>query len=301
MEGELAGPPRAQRAPRRRPRVRVPIPGGTDARTAHIPSRAQRGSMSMSALEVSDLSVEAGGTTVVEGLDFALAAGDKVGVVGRNGAGKTSTLRVLAGEEPAAAGTVVRRGAVGYLRQDPRQHRADDGTSALEYVLAARGLVDLSEGSRRLGSQLEERASEDQVARFARLEDEYRTVRRVSRRSRRRGRSSPDSGWPRTVSTSGGGALRRRTPPARARADPVRRLRPAAARRADEPPRRGRQGLADAVPRGLRGRAPRRQPRHRRCSTPRSPASCTSTATGSSSTGGRTRSTAKRGRATRSV
>ena len=85
----------------------------------------------MTSLEVTDLSVEAGGTTVVEGFSFMLRAGDKVGVVGRNGAGKTSTLKVLAGEAPAAAGTIVRRGALGYLRQDPRQqeierHEADE-------------------------------------------------------------------------------------------------------------------------------------------------------------------------------
>jgi ATPase subunit of ABC transporter with duplicated ATPase domains len=97
----------------------------------------------MNALEVTGLSVEAGGLNVVEGLDLTLTPGDKVGMVGRNGAGKTSTLKVLAGEMPAAAGAVGRRGAVGYLRQDPRQHRAYDGTSGIEYLLAARGLVDL--------------------------------------------------------------------------------------------------------------------------------------------------------------
>ena len=129
--------------------------------------------MSVTALEVTDLSVEAGGSTVVEGLDFVLTAGDKVGMVGRNGAGKTSTLKVLAGEEPAAAGTVRRHGAVGYLRQDPRQHRADDGTTGIEYLLAARGLVELQRGVEKARLQLEERSSEDHVARFARLEDEY--------------------------------------------------------------------------------------------------------------------------------
>ncbi|HWL91540.1 MAG TPA: ATP-binding cassette domain-containing protein, partial [Actinomycetota bacterium] len=97
----------------------------------------------MNALEVTGLGVEAGGMTVVEGLDLILTSGDKVGVIGRNGAGKTSTLKVLAGEMPASAGTVKRRGAVGYPRQDPRQHRADDGTSGIEYLLAAKGLVDL--------------------------------------------------------------------------------------------------------------------------------------------------------------
>ena len=81
---------------------------------------------------------------VVRELTFRLAAGDKVGVVGRNGAGKTSLLRVLAGEELPAGGTVTRRGRVGYLRQDPRQHRADDDTMALEHILAARDLVELA-------------------------------------------------------------------------------------------------------------------------------------------------------------
>src|SRR4026207_2403788 len=93
----------------------------------------------MNALEVTGLSVEAGGMNVVEGLDLLLTSGDKVGMVGRNGAGKTSTLKVLAGEMPAAAGAVRRHGAVGYLRQDPRQHRADAGTSGTEYTRVAPG------------------------------------------------------------------------------------------------------------------------------------------------------------------
>jgi ATPase subunit of ABC transporter with duplicated ATPase domains len=138
-----------------------------------MPTHTQRRSASVNALEVSGLSVEAGGVNVVEGLDLTITAGDKVGVVGRNGAGKTSTLEVLAGEMPVAAGTVRRGGAVGYLRQDPRQHRGDDATSGIEYLLAARGLVDLQRGVEKARLQLEERASEDHVARFARLEEEY--------------------------------------------------------------------------------------------------------------------------------
>jgi ATPase subunit of ABC transporter with duplicated ATPase domains len=125
-------------------------------------------------LEVHDLVVEVGGRVVVDGLSLDLRSGDKVGVVGRNGAGKTSTLRVLAGELPAAAGSVVRRGAVGYLRQDPRQHRADDGSSGLEHVLAARGLVDLARELERSRLALEETVNDRRVARFARLEEEFR-------------------------------------------------------------------------------------------------------------------------------
>ncbi|MGZ4150631.1 MAG: ribosomal protection-like ABC-F family protein [Actinomycetota bacterium] len=127
----------------------------------------------MSTLEVHDLTVEVAGHPVVEGLELSLRPGDKVGVVGRNGAGKTSTLKVLAGEEEPATGTIAHRGAVGYLRQDPRQHRADDEHTGLEHVLSARGVVDLARRLEKARIQLEESHSERNVARFARLEDEY--------------------------------------------------------------------------------------------------------------------------------
>jgi ATPase subunit of ABC transporter with duplicated ATPase domains len=130
----------------------------------------------MTVLEVRDLTVEAGGAPVVRDLTFDLRAGDKVGVVGRNGAGKTSTLKVLAGEEPPAGGSVTARGSIGYLRQDPRQHRADDVVSGLDHILAARGLVDLARAVEKARLQLEEHPGEREVKRFTRLEEEYTLV-----------------------------------------------------------------------------------------------------------------------------
>ena len=120
----------------------------------------------MTTLDVRDLSVEVGGKTVVQGLSFTLRAGDKMGVVGRNGAGKTSLLRVLAGEDLPLAGAVTHVGALGYLRQDPRQHRADDHITGLEHILAARDLVDLGRRLEKARIQLEESHAERNVARF---------------------------------------------------------------------------------------------------------------------------------------
>ena len=130
----------------------------------------------MTTLEVHELEVEAGGRTVVEGLSFTARAGDKVGVVGRNGAGKTSTLRVLAGEAPPLQGTVNRRGDVGYLRQDPRQHRDDDEATGLEHILAARDLVELARRTEKARVALEEAHTDRNVSRFARLEEQYRDL-----------------------------------------------------------------------------------------------------------------------------
>ncbi len=71
-------------------------------------------------------------------VSFQVAAGDKVGLVGRNGAGKTTLTRILAGESLPAAGAVTRSGQIGYLPQDPRT--GDLGQLARDRILSARGL-----------------------------------------------------------------------------------------------------------------------------------------------------------------
>src|SRR5688500_19935562 len=97
----------------------------------------------MTALEVTGLSVEAGGATVVEDLDLVLTAGDKVGMVGRNGAGKTSTLKVLAGEGPVAAGPRTGRGGLGSFRKIPGHYPPGAASTAAVYAPAPRGAADL--------------------------------------------------------------------------------------------------------------------------------------------------------------
>ncbi|MGZ5398475.1 MAG: ABC-F family ATP-binding cassette domain-containing protein [Nocardioides sp.] len=84
------------------------------------------------------LEVRAGARLLMEDVTFRVAAGDKVGLVGRNGAGKTTLTRILAGDALPAAGQVLRTGEVGYLPQDPRI--GDPEVLALNRILSARGL-----------------------------------------------------------------------------------------------------------------------------------------------------------------
>jgi ATPase subunit of ABC transporter with duplicated ATPase domains len=130
----------------------------------------------VSVLELRDLAVEVAGRLIVQGLDLTLRAGDKVGVVGRNGAGKTSLLRVVAGEAPALAGRAIVRGRLGYLRQDPRQHQAEPEHSGLAHVLQSRGLQEMAERMEKHRLAIEERPTEANVRRFARLEERYRAA-----------------------------------------------------------------------------------------------------------------------------
>jgi ATPase subunit of ABC transporter with duplicated ATPase domains len=84
------------------------------------------------------LEVRAGARLLMADVSFRVAAGDKIGLVGRNGAGKTTLTRILAGEGLPAGGTVTRTGEIGYLPQDPRA--SDPEMLALHRILSARGL-----------------------------------------------------------------------------------------------------------------------------------------------------------------
>ena len=84
------------------------------------------------------LEVRAGARLLMENVNFRVAAGDKVGLVGRNGAGKTTLTKILAGEGLPASGSVLTTGEVGYLPQDPRIGNPD--VIARDRILSARGL-----------------------------------------------------------------------------------------------------------------------------------------------------------------
>ncbi len=125
-------------------------------------------------LQARELSVEVGGRLVLEGASLTVRARDKVGLVGRNGAGKTSLLRVLGGAAPATTGVVHRQGGLGYLPQDPRIAGLLDGVTALTHVLSGRGLDEAVVRIEKLRLAMEEDHSDGNVARYARAEEAFR-------------------------------------------------------------------------------------------------------------------------------
>jgi ABC-2 type transport system ATP-binding protein len=77
------------------------------------------------AVDVRDLTVRFGDVVAVDGFDLTLAAGASVALVGRNGAGKSTTLRVLAGVLPPTTGWL-RVGGVDVVK-DPAAAKARVG------------------------------------------------------------------------------------------------------------------------------------------------------------------------------
>ena len=69
------------------------------------------------AVDVRSLHVRFGDVEAVAGVDLAAYAGRATGLLGRNGAGKSTTMRVLAGVVPPTAGTALVAGHD--VRHDP--------------------------------------------------------------------------------------------------------------------------------------------------------------------------------------
>ncbi|NDF32576.1 MAG: ABC transporter ATP-binding protein, partial [Acidimicrobiia bacterium] len=124
-------------------------------------------------LQVQSLSVEVGGRVVVSDATFTVMPKDKVGLVGRNGAGKTSLFKVLGGEAEPIAGKITRKGGFGYLPQDPRIAGIYDGRSAISHILSGRNIDDDLMRIEKLRIAMEEDASERNVQRFSRAEEEF--------------------------------------------------------------------------------------------------------------------------------
>jgi ATP-binding cassette subfamily F protein 3 len=71
-------------------------------------------------LNIHNLSVSFGGTYLFEEVTFRLGAGDRVGLVGKNGAGKSTMLKIISGEMPYDTGSIATEKEIrlGFLKQD---------------------------------------------------------------------------------------------------------------------------------------------------------------------------------------
>ena len=124
-------------------------------------------------LQVQNLTVEVGGRNVVEGASFQVMPRDKVGIVGRNGAGKTSMFKVLGGEAEPANGKVTRSGMYGYLSQDPRTSKEQELKSAISHVLSGRDIDGDLERIEKLRIAMESDPSDRNVTRFTKAEESF--------------------------------------------------------------------------------------------------------------------------------
>ena len=79
---------------------------------------------------------------ILKGCDLTVEPGDRVGLVGANGCGKSTFLRILAGHADPDLGEVQRDGNVGYLAQEPVLPGETVGASADDAIQWHRDLLE---------------------------------------------------------------------------------------------------------------------------------------------------------------
>ena len=119
-----------------------------------------------------DFSLRIGARVLISNATFRIDRGMRIGLVGRNGAGKTTMMRLLAGESDHGAaeftGHVRRSGTIGYLAQDT--HIGDQKMTGRERIISVRGIDTLIEKIRnpvaaRLAARILRRIHGDQPRR----------------------------------------------------------------------------------------------------------------------------------------
>lgn len=118
-----------------------------------------------------DVSKQFGGQVVLRGLSLELSSGEIVGIVGPNGCGKTTLMRLILGQTEPDSGTVTRsRGLdVGYLSQEPEL--AAERTLHDEVLSAFSDLLGIERRMRELSEEMTHRHERPDELRA--LMDEY--------------------------------------------------------------------------------------------------------------------------------
>jgi ATPase subunit of ABC transporter with duplicated ATPase domains len=117
------------------------------------------------------LAKEYGARTLFADVSLQLNAGSRYGLVGANGSGKSTFMRILAGDEEASEGTVtlVKRARVGVLRQD---RFLDDGAKILDLAMRGDAVVWNALAEQRRIADAAEQTHTTDAGRMADLEDQ---------------------------------------------------------------------------------------------------------------------------------
>jgi ATP-binding cassette subfamily F protein uup len=125
-------------------RIHAAMADGPARRERELDLRTESTRLGKTILELAELSVAApDGRTLVSGLDFTLTRGQRVGIVGPNGCGKTTLLRTITGDLEPAGGSVVRGKNTRFSFLSQTRDDLDGEATIRENVAAGRSSVTL--------------------------------------------------------------------------------------------------------------------------------------------------------------
>ncbi len=102
--------------------------------------------MGKKTIELKNISKSYGGQKLIQDFSYIFLKGERIGIIGPNGCGKTTLLKIILGQAPSDGGSVEMGETikVGYFSQD--SSNMDEGMKAIDYVREAGEYVDTGDG-----------------------------------------------------------------------------------------------------------------------------------------------------------
>jgi ATP-binding cassette, subfamily F, member 3 len=127
-------------------------------------------------LSVSNVGLSFGATELFKNITFTVAAGERWGIIGRNGAGKSSIFKIITGEYAPTVGSVARQPGLRHALLD--QHRAFEGATTVWEAGAAawRDVIDLEKRIASMAMELGEmgeKVTDEFLERFGREQERF--------------------------------------------------------------------------------------------------------------------------------
>ncbi len=122
---------------------------------------------------LADIYKSYGGAEILRGVSFQINPNEKIGLVGRNGAGKTTVFRLITGEETLDSGEIhkINNLRIGLLQQ--HVNFTENETVHTAALSAFKKLHDIEAEMRELEAEMAENASAEILGKYAELQSEF--------------------------------------------------------------------------------------------------------------------------------
>ncbi|HZR40644.1 MAG TPA: ABC-F family ATP-binding cassette domain-containing protein [Ktedonobacteraceae bacterium] len=131
-------------------------------------------------LQVNHINLSYGPRLVLDDVSFTVAAGEKAGLIGVNGAGKSSLLKIIAGLQESDSGTVMRPRSFGYLSQDvAHETPVAAGGTVRDFIFSSTGLDKAIQGYEELAAKMAVSSDADLSTLLQRFSQSQETLERL--------------------------------------------------------------------------------------------------------------------------
>lgn len=122
---------------------------------------------------LSEIQKSYGGAEILRGVSFQINADEKVGLVGRNGAGKTTVFKIITGEESPDSGDVVKINSLKMGLLEQHVDFSENETVHTAALSAFKHLHDIEAEMRRLEVEMAENYTDEVLDRYAKLQTDF--------------------------------------------------------------------------------------------------------------------------------